>query len=63
MPNNGSSVIRGVFSFGTEDDTSGSAVVYVETAHPGMTISYTPPQVRPCQGSQPLSCTLTDHNL
>ena len=49
MPNNGTSVIRGVVSFGTEDNLGGSAVVYAETAHPGMTITFTTPKV-PLEG-------------
>jgi hypothetical protein len=46
LPNNGSAVLRGVVSFIAEDDLSGSAIVYAETAHPGMTVSFSTPQVR-----------------
>ncbi|CAL8463261.1 g2795 [Coccomyxa elongata] len=45
VPGNGTEMLRGVFSLGAEDDLSGSAVVYAETAHPGMTLSLDTPKV------------------
>jgi hypothetical protein len=42
---NGSELIRGVFSIAPEDDLSGSAIVYVETPHPSMTLSFDTPKV------------------
>jgi hypothetical protein len=45
VPGNGTEMLRGVFSLAPEDDLTGSAVVYAETAHPGMTISFDTPKV------------------
>lgn len=45
VPGNGTEMLRGVFSLGAEDDLTGSAVVYAETAHPGMTVSFDTPKV------------------
>ena len=45
MPGNGTLMLRGVFSLAAEDDLTGSAIVYAETAHPGMTISFDTPKV------------------
>ena len=45
VPGNGSEVLRGVFQLYPEDDISGSATLYVETPHPGMTLSFDTPKV------------------
>ncbi len=46
VPGNGTQMLRGVFMLGSEDDVSGSATVYVETPHPGMTLTMDTPKVR-----------------
>ena len=43
MPNNGTEVLRGVFSMEPEADLS-SGTVYLETAHPGMSFDFQTPK-------------------
>ena len=45
VPGDGPIVLRGVVSFKPEDDLGDSAIVYAETAHPGMTVSFDTPKV------------------
>lgn len=45
VPGGGPLPLRGVVSFRTEDDLGDSAIVYAETAHPGLTVSFDKPKV------------------
>ena len=51
VPGGGPMPLRGVVSFKPEDDLGNSAIVYAETAHPGLTVSFDTPKVGGCHSS------------